>query len=82
MMKRAMQASSVIMGLQMQVLKASTNREIDAPFDILRASAPMPRSLVPTYSSSAALCNLPPLRHATECQRLIQSVNMSWPVGS
>jgi hypothetical protein len=30
------------------------------PLPLLRASAPMPSSLLPTYSSSAAACNLPP----------------------
>ena len=41
------------MGLQIQVLNASTNREIDAAFATLHASGPMPSSSAATPSSTS-----------------------------
>ena len=43
-------------GLQIQILNATTIGEIDAAFATLRASAPMPSSSLPTVSSPAAAC--------------------------
>jgi hypothetical protein len=56
---REVQEAAPSIGLQIQmILNATTIGEIDGP--PLRASAPMPSSSLPTHSSSAAPCNLPP----------------------
>ena len=51
------------------------------PLPPLRASAPMPSSSLPTHSSTAAACNLPPWRRATGFRRLMRSVSTSQPAG-
>jgi len=75
---RDVQEAARILGLQIQVLNAGTSREIEAA---LRASAPMPCSSLPTLSSPAAACKLPPWRRARGLRRLIQTVILSQPAG-
>ena len=51
------------------------------PLPRLSASDPMPYSSLPTHSSSAAPCNLPPWRRATGFRRLMCCVIMWQPAG-
>ena len=78
---RQVQEAAPAVGLQIQVLNASTIGEIDAAFATFSASDPMPSSLLPTHSSPVAVCNLPPWRRATGFRRLMQSVNLWQPAG-
>ena len=57
---RSVQEAASVNGLQIQVINASTSREIDATFAVLERSAPMPSSSLATHSSTAGACNLPP----------------------
>ena len=57
------------------ILNASTIGEIDAAFASFAASAPMPSSSRPTYSSSAGACNLPTWRRATGFRRLLRTAD-------
>ena len=63
---RDVEAAARAIGLQIQVLNASTSREIDAAFAALCASGPTPSSSAATPSSTAGVSNWPILaaRHA------------------
>jgi putative tryptophan/tyrosine transport system substrate-binding protein len=63
-------------GLQIQILNATTIGEIDAAFATL-ASAPMPSSSQSTHSSSVAACKLPAWRRSAGFRRLFRSVMRS-----
>ena len=73
------QEAAPTIGLQIQIINATTISEIDAAFATLRASAPMPSSSHQMHSSPAAAGNLPSWRHAKRFQRLIRTVIMSEP---
>jgi putative ABC transport system substrate-binding protein len=59
------QEAARAIGLQIQILKASTSREIEAAFATLARERIAPSSSLPIVSSAAAACNLPPWRRAT-----------------
>ena len=54
---RDAQAAAGAMGLQIQVINASSSREINAAFASLRANDPMPCSLVVRAFSTAGVSN-------------------------
>src|SRR5262249_28648410 len=66
-------------GLQSQVLNASSGDEIDTAFATLVRSGPTPFLSLPTRSSSAGACNLRPRRRATGYRRLTRIVRLSKP---
>ena len=57
---RDVQEAAPTIGLQIQILNARRSARSMRPLPPLRASAPMPCSSLPTHSSPAAACNLPP----------------------
>ncbi len=57
---REVQEAAPTIGLQIQIVNATTIGEIDAAFATLHASLLMPCSSRPTHSSPAAVCSLPP----------------------
>jgi putative ABC transport system substrate-binding protein len=69
------------MGLQIQVLNASTGREIDAAFAILCASGPMPSSSRAASFSPAGGCNLPTWRRTIRFPWLRVHVKLLKPGG-
>jgi putative tryptophan/tyrosine transport system substrate-binding protein len=72
---REVEAAARAMGLQIQVLNASTSREIDA------ASAPTPSSSATTHSSTLGVSNSSSWRGATGSPRYIGTVNLPRPAG-
>jgi putative ABC transport system substrate-binding protein len=65
------------LGLQIQILNASTSRESRRPSPPSCASAPMPSSSPPTVSSPAGASNLRRSRRIIDCPRLIPSASLS-----
>jgi hypothetical protein len=78
---REVQEAARVIGLQIQVLNATTIGEIDAVLPPSRASAPMRSSSRPTHSGVAAACNLPTWRRERGFRWLITSVILSRPAG-
>ena len=69
---RDVQEAARAIGLQIQVLNATTIGEIDAAFAALAHDRPDALFVAPTHSSPAAACKLPPWRRATGFRRLIR----------
>ena len=63
---QALQRAAGPNGLQIQVLKATTSREIDAAFNSLGHDRPDAIFVAPDHSSEAAACNWLPWRRATD----------------
>ena len=78
---REVQEAAPAIGLQIQILNASTIGEIDAAFATLARERPDALFVAADDSSAAAPGNLPPWRRATGFRRLIRSVIMSQPAG-
>ena len=78
---RELEKAAPIMGLQVQILPATTIGEIDAAFATFAGSAPMPSSSRPTHSSSAAAHNLSPWRRVTGFRRFIRPAILCKPAG-
>jgi putative tryptophan/tyrosine transport system substrate-binding protein len=74
---RDAQEAAHAIGLQIQVLNATTIGEIDAAFAALAHDPPMPSSSAPTHSSPAASCKLPPWRRPAGLRRLLSRVILS-----
>src|SRR5262249_44213366 len=67
------------LGLQVQVLKASTGPEIDAGFSAMVRDRADALFIAPTRSLSAAASSLRPWRHGTEYLRVASTVRWSKP---
>jgi putative ABC transport system substrate-binding protein len=78
---REVEEAARALGLQIQILNASTSREIDAPSQPLCASGPKPSSSAPMGSSPAGASNLPSCRRATGFPRHMRAASMSRPAG-
>ena len=70
---RGVEAAARAMGLQIQVLNASTIHEIDAAFATLGASDPTPSSLGLARSCKAGVPNWPNWRHTTRFPQYIKT---------
>jgi ABC-type uncharacterized transport system substrate-binding protein len=68
-------------GLQIQVLNASTSREIEAAFATMCATAPTHSSSMPTRFSAPGPCNLRRSRRATGYLRLILLAHLPTSAG-
>jgi len=69
------------LGLELQMLRASTSREIDAAFAALPARRPTRCSLPPMASSTSGACNSCNSRRTIGCQRFIRRVNIPRSAG-
>jgi ABC-type uncharacterized transport system substrate-binding protein len=78
---RVMPEVARAIGLQIEILNASTIRERSRPPSPPSRAGPMPSSLPPTGSSAAGASSLPRSRRAIGFPRPIPTVNMSRPVG-
>jgi putative tryptophan/tyrosine transport system substrate-binding protein len=78
---RDVQEAARAIGLQIQVLKASTSGEIDAAFATLARERPDALFVAPDGFFNSRRVQLSNLGHATGFRRLIRHVNMSQPVG-
>jgi len=64
-----------VLGLELQMLRASTSREIDAAFATFAASCPRPSSLPLMVFSTAGACNSRNRRRTIGCPRSIRGAN-------
>ena len=78
---RELEKAAPTMGLQVQILPATTIGEIDAAFATFAGEPPMPSSSRPTHSSSAAAHNLSPWRRVTGFRRFIRPAILCKPAG-
>jgi putative ABC transport system substrate-binding protein len=78
---RDLHEAAPIIGLQIQVLKATTIAEIDAAFAMLAREGPDALFVGPTDSSPPGVCNLPSWPRAKGYRRLTRSGAMSQPAG-
>jgi putative ABC transport system substrate-binding protein len=69
------------LGLQVRVLHASTDLEIEAVFDSLAQMQADGLVIVPMHSSSVAATSLSSWRHATRFPRSIPGAKLCWPAG-
>jgi ABC-type uncharacterized transport system substrate-binding protein len=76
---REVQKAAPTMGLQIQMLNATTARSM-RPLPHLRANAPMPSLSLQTDSLTAGACNLSSSRHATGFRRFMRCVILWWLV--
>ena len=74
-------AAASTIGRQIEVVTASTSRDIDRAFATLCKSDATRSSSVPTRCSSAAVFNSPPWRRTTRCLRSTLSARMPKPAG-
>jgi putative ABC transport system substrate-binding protein len=75
------QEAAPALGLQVQVLRASTTAEIEGAFAGFAVTAPMRFSSLPTGSSAAVACSSLSWRRATEFQQLSRTLTKWRPVG-
>jgi putative ABC transport system substrate-binding protein len=79
--QRDVEAAASAMRLQIQVLDATTSREIEPPSQALRASDPTPYSSAPVPFSRAGVSNSPNWRHATPSPRSMEGANIPKSAG-